>query len=198
MKKRKKDKDKIKIYFCGNNATEVTGSMIYIESHTKKILLECGLVQGHGLIEDFKTNSKKFPFKPSEIDYVFLNHCHIDHSGRIPKLIKDGFTGKIITSEITAKLLKPMLLDSCNIIKKDSEYISKKSGKEREPFYNAEHVMKTLEHTYEFDYGETFALDDEISFRFLRNSHIIGSVQLELFIKNQSGDIYIRFYIHPI
>jgi metallo-beta-lactamase family protein len=185
----KKKKTKIKISFIGNNSCDVTGSMILIETEYKNILLECGMIQGFNSIVDYKENAKSFPFKPQNIDYVFLGHVHIDHIGRLPKLVRDGFNGKIITTEISAKLLKPMLIDSSNIIRKDAEYISRKRDTIFEPFYNEEDVQDTLNLTCTYDYGIIYELDENISFRFLHNSHLIGACQIELFIKTSTGHI---------
>lgn len=182
-----KKKDKIKISFIGNNSVDVTGSQILVQTQNKNILLECGMIQSNSLLDDFKNNSKSFSFRPQNIDYVFLNHIHIDHSGLVGKLIRDGFQGKIIATSITKKLIKPMLLDSAKIIERDSEYITKKRGKQVYPYYTNDDVYNAIALTEEYGYDEIFELDDEISFKFLHNSHIIGASQLELFIKNESG-----------
>lgn len=185
-----KSKDKIRIEFIGNNAEEVTGSMILITTdNNKKILLECGLIQSANSIVDFKENAKPFPFKSKDIDYIFINHVHADHCCRVCKVIKEGFNGKVITTSITAKLMKPMLTDSANIIKSDAEYISRKRKKSVVSYYTVENVDETLNVTYEYDYGEIYKLDDEISFKFLKNSHLIGASQLELYIKKRNGHI---------
>jgi len=185
----KKKNNKVKISFIGGSAYQVTGSMILIETEYKNILLECGMIQSSNSILDYKDNSKSFPFKPKNIDYVFLGHSHIDHIGRLPKLVKDGFQGKIITTEITSKLLKPMLKDSCNIIRKDADYISKKRGINFEPFYNEDDVYNTLDLTYSYDYGIIHKLDENTSFKFLHNAHIIGACQIELFLKTSTEHI---------
>ena len=185
----RRKKDKIKISFVGNNATDVTGSMILIETETKNILLECGMVQSSNNITDFKTNSKPFPFKAREIDYLFLNHCHIDHVGLTPKLIKDGFNGKIVASSITSKLLRPMLLDSAKIVSRDADFISYKRGKEVSPYFNGIDVENTLSMISEYGYNQMHELDENISFKLLHNAHIIGAYQLELFIKTSTGRI---------
>jgi metallo-beta-lactamase family protein len=190
----RKKETKIKITFCGNNSTQVTGSCILIETEYSNILLECGMTQSANSLEDYKINAKPFPFKAKNIDYLFLNHCHADHIGLSPKLVADGFEGKIITTPITAKLMKPMLLDSAGIIARDAENISRKRGKEIYPFYNEDDVDKTLNMTYEYGYGEIFELDTNVSFRFLHNSHIIGAAQLELFLKTSTGKIEKIFY----
>ncbi|HEY5588880.1 MAG TPA: MBL fold metallo-hydrolase [Candidatus Paceibacterota bacterium] len=193
-----KKTEKIKIYFCGNNSYQVTGSMIYVETANHKILLECGMSQGFNLINSFKENNKKFPFKPKEIDYLFICHTHIDHSGLIPKLVRDGFKGKIITSDTTATLLKPMLTDSCGIIRKDADYIARKTGNICEPFYTEEDVKSTLNLLCTYDFSKVHDLDDEISFKFLKNSHLVGAYQLELFIKNKSGHVNKILYTSDI
>lgn len=188
MAKKKTEKSDITITYLGNNAIDVTGSCILIETPNKNILLECGMVQSCGdSLDDFKTNSKPFPFKAKNIDYVFLNHAHIDHSGLLCKLIHDGFNGTIITTTITSKLLKPMLADSCNIIKGDSKALSKKRKKEVLPYYNNDDVDETLNHIYEYDYNKVYKLIEDISFKFIKNSHIIGAAQLELYLKNKMG-----------
>ena len=89
------------ILFCGKNSETVTGSMIYIKFENKQILLECGLHQSssNSFLDSYRVNTEKFPFKPYDIDYVFLNHAHIDHCGLLPRLVKDGFKGKIILTE---------------------------------------------------------------------------------------------------
>lgn len=187
-KKSSDEKSEITVHYIGNNAQDVTGSCILIKTRNRKILLECGMVQSCGnSIDDFKINAQPFPFKAKDIDYVFLNHGHCDHIGLAPKLIHDGFKGKIITSHITGQLLKPMLMDSCKIISGDAKYLSKLKEKTILPFYDKEDVHETLNHTYEYDYNIIYELDSNISFRFLHNSHIIGALQLELFIKNSLG-----------
>jgi len=187
-KKSKDEKSEITIHYLGNNALDVTGSCILIETKRKNILLECGMIQSCGNpFDDFKINAQPFPFKAKNIDIVFLNHAHIDHSGLLPKLICDGFRGDIITSSITAKLLKPMLLDSCKIITGDAKALTKQKKKDVFPFYNKEDVITTLNSIYEYDYNIIYEIDEYISFKFLHNSHIIGALQLELYIKNSLG-----------
>ena len=185
----KKKKSKIKIKFIGANSYQVTGSMILIETEYNNILLECGLIQSSNSIKDYKDNAKHFPFKPKTIDYLFVNHVHTDHMALTPKLVRDGFKGKIITTEITSKLAKPMLKDSANIIRKDAEYISKKRGVKFESFYNEDDVYNALNLIETYDYGIIYKLDENTSFKFLRNSHIIGACQLELFLKTSTGHI---------
>jgi len=99
---------------CLGAAGSVTGSNYLIENSLgKKVLVDCGLFQGGKQIE--LRNWQDWGFDPTQIDTLFLTHAHIDHSGRIPKLVKDGFRGKIITSPPTAELCQIMLLDSAHV-----------------------------------------------------------------------------------
>ena len=104
------------IMFCGSNATDVTGSMIFIKFGGKQILIECGLHQENSYLEAYKINSEKFKFKPSELDYVFVGHCHIDHIGLIPRLVKEGFRGKIIMTRPSSIISKHLLLNCAFIL----------------------------------------------------------------------------------
>jgi len=184
---KKKIKNNIKIHFCGKNSDSVTGSMIYIQSFNKKILLECGLFQSNNIKEDYKINSKKFMFKADELDYVFINHSHADHSCLVPRLVKEGFDGKIITTTPTAKILEVMFYDSAHILESDAIRLSKMNGIPFNPIYTNSDVEKTLDIMYEYEYGEIHKLDEFISFKFLHNCHIFGATQLELYIKDELG-----------
>ena len=119
--KKKKDEG---IYLIGQNANDVTGSCIYIKYNGKKILLECGLYQNNNYLESYNINSAKFQFKPSEIDYVFIGHTHVDHIGLLPRLVKEGFTGKIIASHATAQLMKPLLYNCAFILLSEANALS--------------------------------------------------------------------------
>lgn len=176
------------IYFCGNNAVDVTGSCIYIKVNGKQILLEAGMVQQNDYLENHRLNSEKFKFNPSEIDYVFVNHVHIDHIGLLPRLTREGFCGKIIASKATTILMKPLLLNSAFILKSEASVLSHKYKREYKPIYEEDDVYKTLELVYEYDdiYKE-YILDDVVSFEWLENSHCIGSRQLRLSLTNYSG-----------
>ena len=105
-------------------AKQVTGSNFLISTKEHKILIDCGLFQGNKEIE--KMNFEDFSYNLAEIDYLILTHAHIDHSGRIPKLVKDGFKGRIITTSPTLDLCKIMLMDSAKIQESDVEWENKK------------------------------------------------------------------------
>lgn len=179
----KKDKDKIKVDFIGGNADGVTGSMTLISFNDKKILLECGMVQHHNVLTQYKINSASFKFKAKDIDYLFIAHAHIDHCGNTGKLMASGFRGRIITTDITREVVKPLLLNSNAIMQKDAIYLKRK------PISEEEHVYHALDHTESFEYDRLIWLDEEIGFKWLKNSHCLGSAMLELYIKKDKNAV---------
>src|SRR6056297_407368 len=135
----------MKIKFTGAAGT-VTGSCHYIEIEDKKILLDCGLFQGKKEIDEL--NYEDFAFNPSEIDYLFLSHSHIDHSGRIPLLVKKGFQGKIYATKPASDLCSIMLMDSAHIQEVESEWKTRKALRKGEeevlPLYNTKDAEESL------------------------------------------------------
>lgn len=177
-----KRKDKIKISFIGGNADDVTGSCTLVETPKHKILLECGLIQSNNIKDDYESNTRKFKFKPNEIDYCFFGHQHIDHVGLSGRLIKEGFKGKFIATEKSAKFIEPLLLDSAYIMSKDAIELEKRYKKPFEAIYTEDDVYGVVNNLWEYDMGKIYHLDDEISFIFTPNQHIIGSASLTLYI----------------
>src|SRR3989338_10541810 len=108
----------VKITFCGGAGT-VTGANFLLEADGKKILVDCGLTQGTKLADDI--NWAPFIYDPKEIDMLFVTHAHVDHLGRIPKLINEGFRGKIYSTLPTCALAMPMLEDTAGILSKNTE-----------------------------------------------------------------------------
>lgn len=183
---RKKNGDGI--YFVGQNANDVTGSCIYIKYNGKRILLECGLFQNNNYLESYNINSEKFKFKPSEIDYVFVCHTHVDHIGLIPRLVKEGFKGKIIASHATAQLMKPLLQNCVFILGSEAASLSYKYKRNYSPIYDEEDVKNTFKYVEEYDdVHRLYELDEIVSFKWYENSHCVGSRQLQLIIKNSNG-----------
>ena len=135
----------MKIQFLGAAQT-VTGSMHYLQINGKKILLDCGLYQGKRK-EAYEIN-KNLSFDPSSIDVMFLSHAHIDHSGNIPNLVKNGFSGHIYTTSATVDLCQVMLRDSAYLQERDVKYVNKKRIKQNkvpfEPLYTEEDVEKAM------------------------------------------------------
>ena len=162
------------IFFTGKSSDDVTGSQYYIRFGETKCLLECGLhqSQSNDYLDSYKENSKKFMFKPSELDFVFINHAHIDHCGLVPRLVQKGFRGKIITTSNTASIIKPLLLNSCFILQDEARVLSKRYKREYTPLYSEEDVYKALEliETYD-EFNQVVQLNDTVSFQCCRRSH---------------------------
>ena len=174
--------------FCGNNSLDVTGSMIYMSFEGKQILLENGMVQNNDYLENYNANNEKYKFNPAELNYVFVGHCHVDHIGMLPRLVKEGFHGKIICSHETALLMKPLLLNSAFILRSEASTLSLRYKRDYAPLYEEEHVYKTLQYVCEYnEYNTKYALDDVVSFEFLRNSHCLGARQIVIYLTNNNG-----------
>lgn len=173
----------MKITFHG--ATKmVTGSRHLITTvHNVNILLDCGMHQGMGKLS--RTLNSDLGFDASEIDYVILSHAHIDHSGLLPKMVKEGFDGKIFTSRATYDLCQIMLPDSAHIQIADANYINKKirasQGKKFiEPLYEMEDVMTTLALFEPCELDKRIEIDENIAFTLIDNGHILGSAAVHL------------------
>lgn len=178
------------IFFTGKSSEDVTGSQYLVKFGNTQCLLECGLHQSRSndYLDSYKINSEKFQFKPKELDYVFVAHTHIDHCGLIPRLVKEGFTGKIIATDNTAKIMKPLLLNSCMIIQDEARVLSKRYKREYKPLYDEEDVYKTLDLIEAYDeYNTVYRLNDNISFQWLHNSHCLGAAQLQLIMRDGSS-----------
>ena len=187
MAKKKLKKDGI--YFTGKASDEVTGSQYLVRFEKYQCLLECGLhqSQSNSYLDSYKINSEKFKFKPSEIDYVFVAHPHIDHCGLIPRLVKEGFKGKIITTRNTAIIMKPLLLNSCFIVMEEAKILSRKYKRLYKPLYDESDVYKALDliEVYD-DYNLIHTLNENMSFQWLKNSHCVGAAQIQLILSSEN------------
>jgi len=167
----------LKIEFYGATK-EVTGSKFILISNGTKVLIECGLFQGRR--KESEKKNREFLFGLKDIDYMLLSHAHIDHSGNIPNLVKNGFSRDIYTTPATIDLLKYLLLDSAYIHERDAEYINKKIIKRGEtpiePLYTVEDAERSLNlfkpKVYENKYQRG------IDFEFLDAGHILGSSEI--------------------
>jgi metallo-beta-lactamase family protein len=182
----------VKIKFLGATR-QVTGSCCHVSVNGLQLLIDCGMQQGEGA-----ENSAPFRFQPADINYLFLTHAHIDHSGLIPKLVKDGFKGRIVTTDATADLARIMLYDSAHIQEKDAEWKTKKAlrqGKDERfwPLYSIEDVDNTLPFLLKKKYGETVHLEGGLRYRFLDAGHILGSSTFELWYQDGPGEKKIVF-----
>jgi metallo-beta-lactamase family protein len=166
----------------------VTGSLYLLEMMGAKILLECGLVQGS--YEEEQQNEKPFPFDPASIDAVILSHAHLDHSGRLPKLVNDGFKGPIYMTDPSFDLLEIMLKDAAFLSMRDAEWENKRrrrAGKEEiEPLYTIEDVERTLTLCQGLPYATPQHIQNGLQLRFLDAGHILGSAIVELTITEES------------
>ena len=183
----------MKIRFLGAART-VTGSCFHLIDNGLQVLVDCGMYQGK---QGDENNRKPFAFDPTKIDYLLLTHAHIDHSGLIPKLVKDGFKGKIITTTATADLLEIMLYDSAHIQEKDAEWLTKKSlrsGKNEvfKPLYTAEDVAACVPFLERKQYRIVEDLGG-IRYRFVDAGHILGSASLEIWFQSAAGEKKIVF-----
>lgn len=181
----------MKLQICGAAQT-VTGSchLLTLENGLK-LLLDCGLYQGHeDELEDF--NSQWF-FNPSEIDVLILSHAHIDHCGRIPKLVKDGFRGKIYCTSATRDLAAIMLLDSAKIQESDAEYEARKFKKPQKPLYTQIDAKNCLKYFTCTEYDNWFAVNESIEVLFSDAGHILGSATVTLKIKENGNKTVLGF-----
>lgn len=174
----------MKIKFCGA-AQNVTGSNHLLEINGKKILLDCGLFQG-GKKEKVREMNRDFLYDPKEIDYLLLSHAHIDHSGRIPLLVKKGFKGRIFCTQATKELSEVMLLDSAHIQVQDAEFVKKDLGKKIDPLYTEVHVHEAIKLFETFEYLQKFKLDDGIWVTFYDAGHVLGSAIVVIDFKEKT------------
>lgn len=178
-----KSKSKIQINFIGESANDVTGSCVYIKTPNRQVLLECGLFQSCGsTLENYKINNKHFDFKPKDVDYIFIMHCHADHLCLTPKLYKQGCKAQVIAPSGTKPIAEILLRDSAHIMDTDALELSNKFKRDYYPIYTEDDVDKCLNYYTEYPIGEIIQLDEYIKFRFLPSGHILNSAQLELWI----------------
>ncbi len=170
----------MKITFLGA-AHEVTGSCTYIEVGDKRGLVDYGMQQGRDLFEN-----DPLPVSPDQLDFVLLTHAHIDHSGLLPLLWKQGFRGYVYTSAATVQLCDIMLRDSANIQMQEAEWSSRKAQRSGaaavEPLYDLEDVEGLMSHMVPCDYGNVFQVNDCVSVRLTDVGHLLGSAALEVWL----------------
>ena len=176
----------MKISFHGAART-VTGSKHLVQlDNNESFLLDCGLFQGMG--RDTDSLNAKFGFDATKVDYVILSHAHIDHSGLLPKLVKEGFTGTIYCTPGTRALAEILLEDSAMIQRDDAKYGNKRRAKQGlppiEPLYDIDDVNLTIPLFKAVDYNTPTKISDSVEVLFTDAGHIIGSAAVSLKIKN--------------
>lgn len=181
----------MKITFCGAART-VTGSKHLLTTDKgKNVLLDCGMFQGEG--HNTLPFNSHWGFDPRIVDYVILSHAHIDHTGLLPKLYKDGFNGKVYATAGTVALCEIMLLDSARIQESDLKYINKrkieKGQKPIEPLYDEEDAKQVLDNMELLPLNGSKTIDDEVTVSTHESGHILGSVALHLTLNRQDGSV---------
>ena len=185
----------MKLHFYGADCC-VTGSCHCLEINGKKILVDCGLQQGRDELDN-----RYLAFAPGNIDILLVTHAHIDHTGRIPLLVKNGFHGRILTTRLTADLMKIMLLDSAHIQESDAEYENRKgerAGREHvDPLYTEQDALDVFKYVTTCEYKEKVDLCEGVSAVFTDAGHLLGSASITLELEENgvhktivfSGDI---------
>lgn len=183
----------MKIKFLGGAGT-VTGSKTLVESNGVRILIDCGQFQGIKPLREL--NWEPLPILPDTIDFVLLTHGHLDHCGWLPRLVNQGFKGKIYCTSPTAAITKLILLDSAKIQEEEAERANKEHFSKHdvaEPLYNIEQAEEVFPLFRVIKPDDEIVLDAEISARFFNAGHIIGACSIELKLENKtlvfSGDI---------
>ncbi len=190
----------MKIRFLGASGN-VTGSRFFLETEKKRLLIDCGLYQER----DFRArNWEAFPVKPSSIDAVLMTHAHLDHSGYLPKLLKEGFRGDIYCTEPTSEIARIALLDAAHLQEFDAEFKKKRHRREKRkgpypeiPLYTAGDAEKVFSRFKPVAYRQPVRVSDDISAVFYDAGHILGAAMIELKVREKkqiktfvfSGDI---------
>ncbi len=185
----------MKIAFHGAART-VTGSKHLLTlKNEKKYLLDCGMFQGMG--RDTDRLNRDWGFEPSEVNYLILSHAHIDHSGLIPKLVKDGFNGKIFCTPATKDLTMILLADSAEIQEDDVKYTNKKRAADGipylQPLYTVEDAKACFEHFHAIEYGNWYRIDENVEVQYTDAGHIIGSAAVHLRITENGKQSRLTF-----
>ena len=174
----------MKVEFLGGART-VTGSATLLEMDSLRWLVDCGMFQGGKTLEDRNRNVS--PYHPRELAFILLTHAHIDHSGLIPKLVREGFHGKVFCTKATLDLCEVMLRDSAHIQEMEAEWQSRKNRRSGRrmiaPLYTAKDAERSLEYFQPVKYGDVLSLSGGVKARFQDAGHILGSAIIEIWIE---------------
>ena len=190
----------MKLQFCGA-ARNVTGSCHLLTLDDGfKVLMDCGLFQGHA--KGTWERNTNWHFNPEDIDVLILSHAHIDHTGRVPKLVKDGFDGKIYSTHATRSLCSIMLLDSAFIQERDVEYYNKRlarkkrnrrNKKPRFPLYTTNDITPVMDKFVSLPYNRWQTIRPGLDLIYFDAGHILGSAGVVLRIKTRDGEKFLGF-----
>lgn len=184
----------MKLTFLGADRI-VTGSCHMLEVNGKKVLFDCGMFQGSKLVKSF--NNRPFAFNPADIDAVVLSHAHVDHSGLIPRLVKQGFRGNVYCTKVTEELCEILLPDCGHIQESEAEFANRKGMRAGlpvvEPLYTVDEAYAALKHFVTKPYNQDFEIFPGISIRFRVAGHIIGSAIVNILVKENGKETKIIF-----
>lgn len=186
----------MKLTFRGAAGT-VTGSMHQIDVDGKRYLLDCGMYQGRR--KEAEMRNRAFPAAAAKADAVILSHAHIDHSGNLPSLVKNGFTGPIYATPATADLCDAMLRDTAHILEKDAEFVNKRrpyrnhNGEPVEPLYTMEDAEKTLPLFRPVPYHTPTELDGGLWYESIDAGHMLGSSAVSLRYRRNGGELRLLY-----
>ena len=169
----------------------VTGSKHLLEINGYRILLDCGMFQGRR--EETARKNRSFQFVPEKLNAVVLSHAHIDHSGTIPLLYRQGYRGRIYTTPATHDLCGVMLLDSANIQQRDAEWLEKKQRAFVPPLYEESDVYEAMKHFACFPYGDRFEVVPGVYVTFQDAGHVLGSAMVVVDYKEDGADRRLLF-----
>src|SRR4030042_7184449 len=184
----------MKVEFLGGVRT-VTVSATFLEKDSIKWLVDCGMFQGGKEIE--KKNYNTGSYHPRELSFILLTHAHIDHSGLIPKLVREGFRGKVICTKATLDLCEVMLKDSGHIQEMEAEWQGRKnrrSGRKATPsLYTIKDAENSLQYFQTIPYGQLTPLTEGVRVRYQDAGHILGSAIIELWVEVEGQERKIVF-----
>lgn len=181
----------MKLKFIGA-AKSVTGSCHALEVNGKQILIDCGLQQGRD-----ERDNQNLEFNPGDVDFLIVTHAHIDHTGRIPLLVKQGFHGSIIATRLTGELMSIMLRDSAHIQESEAQWKNQKGRRagrpQVEPLYTIEDAGTAMNLVTTYEYGEIVELCQGVRLRFVDAGHLLGSSSVELWLTENGVERKIVF-----
>lgn len=184
----------MRIQFLGA-VRNVTGSRHRLQIAGKTILLDCGLFQGRR--QDFFDRNQRFEFDPTTVDMVLLSHAHIDHSGNIPTLVRQGFAGHIYATPATMDLCSAMLRDSAHVLAADVAYVNKKRARKGEPpvhpLYSLDDALEAVEQFLGVGYNRPIPLADGATATFRDAGHILGSAMIEIAVRENGRNLKVVY-----
>lgn len=172
-------------------ARTVTGSMHVVQVGSKKILLDCGLVQGRR--DESRLANSTFPFDIASIDAIVLSHAHIDHSGNLPGIVKQGYNGPIFSTAATRDLCSIMLADSAMLQDMDVRHLRKKYRDVPDPLYTIDDVARTMQRFHTVPYHQEFSVTEGVSCKFYDAGHILGSAICYLTLTENGRTVVLGF-----